>query len=250
MMYEKKKAKGSKTLDQRNTEDAREEHRVQKLISNWGYCSRRKAEALIEQGKVTINGKVAVLGDKASEKDNILAEGNWVRPERKIYVMFNKPRHCATALEDKFQKTIMSYIHLKERVFPIGRLDFNTTGLLLLTNDGDFANQIMHPRYEIKKTYAVELDRMIDTRSIKRIERGLELDDGMTAPARVEKLQRNKIEVTIHEGKNRIIRRMMKLLGYHVVSLERVRIGRLELGNLPVGKTRPLTEEDKQKIFS
>ncbi|MBN2142487.1 rRNA pseudouridine synthase [Candidatus Woesearchaeota archaeon] len=225
------------------------EHRVQKLISNWGYCSRRKAEALIEQGQVKINGQVAKLGDKASANDNILVEGKLVRPEKKIYIMFNKPKHCATALEDKFQKTIMSFIHLKERVFPIGRLDYNTTGLLLLTNDGDFANSIMHPRYEIKKSYAVELDKPIDTRTLKRIEHGVMLDDGMTAPGKARKLQRNKVEIMIHEGRNRIIRRMMKALGYHVVSLERTRIGRLELGSLKPGQIRHLSEEDKEKIF-
>ena len=127
-------------------------HRVQKLLSNYGYCSRRKAEELIELGEVKVNGKVISLGDKATENDEITVNGRIVKAPKRIYLIFHKPTRCVTALEDKYHKTIFEYINLKERVFPIGRLDYNTSGLLLLTNDGDFANRIMHPRYEVKKT--------------------------------------------------------------------------------------------------
>ena len=157
--------------------------------------------------------------------------------------------YCITALKDDFKKTIMEYIDIKERVFPIGRLDFNTSGLLILTNDGDFANLIMHPRYEIKKTYYVVLTEGFYEEDAGLIENGIMLDDGKSAPAKVNIVRRNEIEITIHEGKNRIIRRIMKKLGYEIKSLQRIRIGSLDLGNLKSGCYRNLTENDKKKIF-
>ena len=123
-------------------------HRVQKLLSNYGYCSRRKAEEIIKQGRVRVNDKLITIGDKASEEDKIYVDDKLVEKEKKVYLMFNKPVKCVTALNDNKFKTVMDYIKIKERVFPIGRLDYLTSGLLLLTNDGDFANKIMHPRYK------------------------------------------------------------------------------------------------------
>ena len=226
-----------------------ETHRVQKLLSNYGFCSRRKAEELIIAGKVQVNGKVVKIGDQATEADKITVDGKPVFVQKKLYIIFHKPTGCATALEDKFQRTIMHYIKLRERVFPIGRLDFNTSGLLLLTNDGDFANSIMHPRYEVKKTYLVETKEPIEQSDLGKIEHGVKLDDGMTSPAKTKQTAPNKAEIVIHEGKNRIIRRMMGFLGYHVLSLQRIRIGKLELGNLQPGKYRQMTEDEKKLIF-
>ena len=225
-------------------------HRVQKLLSNYGYCSRRKAEELIIEGKVKVNGKTITIGDKASENDEISVDDKVVNKEKKIYLVFNKPIHCVTALTDERQKTIMQYIKIKERVFPIGRLDFNTSGLLLLTNDGDFANSIMHPRYEINKTYLVETEEPVDDNSIRDIEKGLLLEDGKTSPAKVKKIKDCFIEITIHEGKNRIIKRMMKKLHYIVKSLERVRIGNLELKGLKLGEFRDLSKGEREKLKS
>ena len=225
-------------------------HRVQKLLSNYGYCSRRKAEELIEEGRVKVNNKQITIGDKASGDDKIYVDDKLVSKERKIYLVFNKPVHCVTALNDQHHKTIMHYIKIKERIFPIGRLDYNTSGLLLLTNDGDFANRVMHPRYEVNKTYRVEVNKPIDNHSVKKIEKGILLEDGKTSSARARKLEDNIIEITLHEGKNRIIRRMMEKLGYSIRFIERIKIGGLELGRLRQGESRKLSKKEMEMVFS
>ena len=224
-------------------------HRVQKLLSNYGYCSRRKAEELIKEGRVKVNGKTISIGDKASEEDEISVDDMAVKKEEKVYLMFNKPIGCVTALRDERYKTVMDYIKIKERVFPIGRLDYNTSGLLLLTNDGDFANNIMHPRYEIKKTYLAEINRPINSKFISMIEKGVVLDDGRTSLAKVKKHNPQLIEITIHEGKNRIIRRILNKLGFGVKSLERIRIGKLSMGGLEQKKYVNLSIEELDNIF-
>jgi len=137
----------------------------------------------------------------------------------------------------------MDYIKIKERVFPIGRLDYNTTGLLLLTNDGDFANKIMHPRYEINKTYLVHIDKPITQEQIKQIENGVELKDGLTSTSKINVINPKKLEITIHEGKNRIVRRIFNKLEFEVISLKRIKIGNLKL-NLKIGQYRELTEQE------
>lgn len=224
-------------------------HRVQKILSNRGYCSRRKAEILIEQGLVKVNGKKITIGNKAELDAKITVKEKIVPIQKKVCLLFHKPIGCVTALKDKQYKTVMDYIKIKERVFPIGRLDYNTSGLLLLTNDGDFANSIMHPRYEIKKTYLVELVNPINNQDLKVIRDGVELEDGKTRPARVKKHNPKLLEISIHEGKNRIVRRMFKEIEHRIVSLKRVKVGKLDLGELEVGKYRILTEKDKKLIF-
>jgi len=224
--------------------------RVQKLLSNYGYCSRRKAEELIEQGKVRVNDKVISLGDKASESDKIYVEDKLVKKQKKIYLMFHKPIGCVTALKDDQYKTIFDYINFKERIFPIGRLDYNTSGLLLLTNDGDFANKVMHPRYETKKTYLAKIDGLISGKQIRLIEEGVEIKDGKTRPAKVKVPKKGFLEITIHEGKNRIIRRMLQEVGMKTITLERTKIGKLGLGKLKQKEYKNLTEKDINDIFS
>jgi len=225
-------------------------HRVQKLLSNYGYCSRRKAEELIKQGRVRVNNKIITIGDKAKETDDIYVNDELVKKQQKVYLMFNKPLGCVTAVKDPIFDTVMDYVKVKERVFPIGRLDYNTSGLLLFTNDGDFANNVMHPRYEIKKTYLVGLRDKITDKQIKQIEKGVMLEDGKTSPANVKKQNPNLIEITIHEGKNKIIRRILKKIDLKIRFLKRIRIGKLELKDLKEGKYRFLTEKDKEKIFA
>ena len=223
-------------------------HRVQKLLSNYGYCSRRKGEELIEQGRVQVNGKIISLGDKATESDEIKVDGKIISSEKKIYLMFHKPINCVTALTDSRYKTVIDYINLKERIFPVGRLDYKTSGLLLLTNDGDFANNIMHPRYEIKKTYLVRLERELTSNEINQLKKGVELTDGKTRPARVL-AHGTEVEITIHEGKNRIVRRMFDVLKIKVLSLKRIKVGKLSLGDLKSGKYKILSEKQKKLIF-
>ncbi|MBT4824822.1 rRNA pseudouridine synthase [Candidatus Woesearchaeota archaeon] len=224
-------------------------HRVQKLMSNYGYCSRRKAEEIIQEGRVKVNNKPITIGDKATETDKIYVDGKLVNKERKVYFMFHKPVGCVTALKDDKYRTIMDFIRIKTRVFPIGRLDFNTSGLLLLTNDGDFANKIMHPRYEIKKTYLAGLFNPINDVKIKQIEEGVELNDGKTSPAKVKRLDEKHIEIMIHEGKNRIVRRILKKLDLNARFLKRIRIGKLNLGDLEEGDYQVLTQKEKKLVF-
>lgn len=217
--------------------------RVQKILSNRGYCSRRKAEQLIQQGRVRVNSRIITIGDKASEDDQIYVDNKPVPEQKKVYIKFNKPAGCVTALADRHEKTVMDYINIKERVFPVGRLDKQTSGLLLLTNDGDFANRIMHPRYEIKKTYLAVIDRPMMKKHVRMIESGIKLEDGMTSPARVVRNSPQIVEITIHEGRNRIVRRILENLGFSVISLTRTCIGRLEIGGLPEGKYEFISEK-------
>ncbi|MFH0859894.1 MAG: pseudouridine synthase [Candidatus Altiarchaeota archaeon] len=224
-------------------------HRVQKLLSNLGYCSRRQAEELIRAGWVKVNGETVTVGGKASETDVITVGGKVVKGEDRVYLMFHKPTGCVTAVRDPRFKTVMDYLRIKERVFPIGRLDRDTSGILLLTNDGDFANSVMHPRYEVKKRYVVVLDKPVKQDVKRKIERGITLEDGKTAPAKSNILAENTLDITIHEGKNRIIRRMMKALGYNVKTLKRVSIGNLKLGTLKPGEYRNLTKNEITQIF-
>jgi pseudouridine synthase len=230
--------------------DMSQSYRVQKLLSNYGYCSRRKAEELIQEGRVAVNGRIISIGDKASADDRIAVDGKVVRSRKKVYLMLNKPTGCVTALKDRQYRTVMDCIKIRERVFPVGRLDFNTSGLLLLTNDGDFSNNIIHPSKEITKTYLVQLDRPITNALLHRIRDGIDIDGKRTCKAKARKVCSDLIEITIHEGRNRIVRRMFSAIGFKVISLKRTRIGSLELGDLGVGRYRSLTEADKRLIFS
>ncbi|NQU78903.1 rRNA pseudouridine synthase [Candidatus Woesearchaeota archaeon] len=228
--------------------------RVQKIIANAGVCSRRKAEDLIEQGRVSVNGKVITIGSKADLfTDVILVDEKKLPKPPKIYLAFNKPPDCLTTLDDpKGRKTILDYVKLNYRIIPVGRLDFLTQGLLLLTNDGDFANHVMHPRYEVKKSYLVFLDKRFSSKDLELIRKGVDIGDVITKPANAKFASpaQDVVEITLHEGQNRIVRRMMKMLGYSVKRLIRTRVGPVELGNLAQGKQRNLTQEEIEKILS
>ena len=224
------------------------EERVQKIIANSGYCSRRHAEELISKGKVTVNGNIIKLGDKADlETDEIMVGDTQIEQARKIYIMLNKPKHYEVTLSEKVDRNVMKLIPISERVFPVGRLDKNTTGLLLLTNDGDFANKITHPRYEKEKTYFVKLDKRLEDKDIKELEKGVNLTD-VYIKAKLKKYHNDTFEVTIHEGKKWIIKRMFFKLGYYVQELSRTKIGKLRL-DVKVGKWRFLTKKEVEELM-
>jgi len=219
--------------------------RVQKIISNAGFCSRRKAEQLIEKGRVKVNGKTISIGDKANPDDKITIDNRTLMKPKKVYLMLNKPKKYLTSLSDPSNKqTIMNLIRIKERVIPVGRLDFMTEGLLILTNDGDFANKIMHPRYEIEKTYVVTLKDPITNDQLEQIKKGIKLEDGIAKAKATIGKDKKIVTIKIHMGKNRVIRRMMKALGHQIFRLQRVAIGKLKLGDLESGKHRFLSKKE------
>ena len=228
------------------------QERIQKIISQCGIASRRAAEELIQEGVVTVNGKVAELGMKADlGKDHIKVNGKLISsPASHLYLILNKPPKCITAMHDPEKRPIiLDYLkRVKGRVFPVGRLDFNSEGLLILTNDGELANAVMHPKKKIPKTYRVKINGFLDDKEKLQLETGLRLDDGMTKPAKVRiinKLKANSwISITIHEGKNRQVRRMMDRVGHSAIKLIRTKIGCLQLGTLKPGEYRYLTDEE------
>ena len=230
-----------------------EEMRLQKYIASAGVCSRRAAEEYIKNGRVKVNGKlVCELGVKVTAKDTVLVDNKKIEiEENKIYLMLNKPHGYITTMSDeKNRRCIKDLIHEKERVFPLGRLDRDTTGLLILTNDGDFANKVMHPSKEIYKTYIAKIDKEIKLEDLEKLENGVDIGDFITSKAKIKEINSKTIEVKICEGKNRQVRRMFSALGYEVLKLHRSKVGNLELGNLQIGKYVKLTEKDIKKIFN
>lgn len=223
--------------------------RLQKIIAASGITSRRKAEELIEQGRVLVNGVKATIGQSADPaKDKILVDGSIVSSRKKIYAILHKPKEVIVAKHDPdSRKTIYelpSVINLPEPVIHVGRLDYMSEGLLLLTNDGDFANKMMHPRYEVEKTYQLRVEPILKPEDAEKIVKGLYIDGKKTSPAQIEMLEKNLFEITLHEGRNRIIRKIMESLGYKVYMLKRVRIGRLGLGKLKPGEVRLLAHSE------
>jgi 23S rRNA pseudouridine2605 synthase len=188
------------------------------------------------------------LGDKADpDKDEINVNGTIIQKSKPIYIMLNKPRHYEVTLSPNVEKNVLDLVPIRERIFPVGRLDKNTTGLLLLTNDGDFANKITHPRYEKEKTYFVKLDKKITDRDIKEVEAGIRLSDGYIK-GKIKMYHRDQLEVTIHEGKKWIIKRMFFKLGYYVSELSRTKIGNLRM-DVKIGKWRFLTRKEIDELM-
>ncbi len=235
-----------------------EKIRLQKLLSDSGYCSRRKAEALIGQKRVQVNGRPVKLGDKATARDRITVDGELVFIPRKKnfrYIMMNKPRGYVTTLADEQGRRCVTDLleGIDERVYPVGRLDKNSEGLLLFTNDGAFANGIMHPSREITKTYRVTVRPPVSEEQLARMSVGVQLDDGfVTSPAnivtQVKEANRVVLLVTIHEGKKREVRRMCDAVGLEVARLRRISIGPVKLGMLRPGTWRDLTSEELRAL--
>ena len=229
--------------------------RLQKYIAMCGVASRRAAEQLIADGRVCVNGeKVTEQGVKVEVgADNVKVNGKLIKPSGKTYyVMLNKPVGYVSTVKDQFERpTVIDLIgsEINERIVPVGRLDYDTEGLLLLTNDGDFTYKVTHPKHNIDKTYIAVLRGGISIKGLAQLRSGVRLDDGfMTSPAKVEMLDavdgHTTIKITIHEGKNRQVRRMFEAVGSKVVELQRISIGSVELGNLPLGRWRHLTSHE------
>lgn len=232
--------------------------RLQKVIAEAGIASRRKAEELIAQGRVKVNGeKVTQMGIQVSKKDIVEVDGVEIGKEEKVYFLLNKPKKTiCSAHDEKGRDTVVDLVACKQRIFPVGRLDYETTGLLLLTNDGEFANALMHPRNHISKTYEVGVTGVITDEMCAMLERGIELEDGKTLPAEVLVLsrsaKRNKtvLQITIQEGRNREIRRMMEYFHTEVTRLNRISYAFLDLGNLRQGQYRKLRMYEVRKLLS
>lgn len=231
--------------------------RLNKFIANAGICSRRKADELIQSGKVNVGGRIVTdLGVKINPaRDKVFVNHRQVVVmDKPVYIVFNKPKDCITTSSDeRGRTTVMDYVRLKERIFPIGRLDRNTTGVLLLTNDGEFANRLMHPKFEIKKTYKVTLDPSLKPHDADKLVQGVRLSDGMTQPAEIYYLPEGKkkvIGIVIHEGRNRQVHRMFEALGYEVEKLDRVAYADITYEGLPHGRWRHLTKQEMQKLKS
>ena len=232
--------------------------RLQKYIALCGVASRRAAEKLIEQGLVSVNGKVVTeQGVKVTPKDRVTVDGQVILPEKKkYYIMMNKPTGCICAVsDDRGRECVVDLVkqEIPARLFPVGRLDYDTSGLLLLTNDGDFMQKLTHPSFEIWKTYRAVVKGVPTEKNIFDFAAGIELEDGKTAPAVLEVVGykgKNAIaEVSIKEGRNRQVRRMMEACGHPVISLERISIEALELGDLKPGAWRNLKEKDFEALF-
>ena len=231
--------------------DPNEQIRLNKFMSNAGICSRREADEFIQQGLVKVNGQVVTeLGTKISHSDVVEYDEKVVALESKCYILLNKPKDCVTTSDDpNGRTTVMDLVKgaCNERIYPVGRLDRNTTGVLLLTNDGDLASKLTHPKYVKKKIYHVWCDRDIAEEDMQRIADGIELEDGpihADAISYATETDRNQAGIEIHSGRNRIVRRIFESLGYHVTKLDRVYFAGLTKKNLPRGRWRYLTQEE------
>ena len=232
--------------------------RLQKVIAQAGIASRRKAEELIKEGKVKVNGVVVTeLGTKVSSKDEITVNDRIIEKEAKEYYLLNKPRGVVTTTsDDKNRKTVMDYFDdVDKRIYPIGRLDYDTKGLLLLTNDGELANVLMHPSHHVEKTYIAKLDNYLNPADLMKLKSGIDIDGTVCKPTRVKlrdnskKRNSSSVEITIVEGRNHIVKRVFKELGYKVVKLTRTTYAFLNLEGLRNGEYRALTIKEVKKLY-
>lgn len=224
--------------------------RLNKYLADCGVGSRRECDKLIADGCVKINGKIASLGANVEENDSVSVNGRRVTPKTKnYYIMLHKPKGCVTTVKDDLgRKTVMDFVDIKARLFPVGRLDYDTEGLLILTNDGDVANKLTHPKNNVEKVYVARLSGSLTEAERQTLERGVEIDGRKTMPARVKILAKDehhtRVEVTITEGRNRQVKKMFESVGKEVEFLKRVAEGELRLGGLQRGKYRFLNDRE------
>ncbi|MFH2105194.1 MAG: pseudouridine synthase [Parcubacteria group bacterium] len=226
--------------------------RINKYLTTAGYCSRRQADRLIEQGLVAINGQPASLGQQVEKGDEVRAEGQIVKldeDKKKVYLAFYKPVGVICTTDEEAKDNIVSYINYPERVYPVGRLDVVTSGLIIMTNDGELVNKVSRRENKVEKEYLVKVDREVTDGFIKKLQGGIDIDGYFTLPAKAEKLGDKKISLTIIEGKNQQVRRMCEAEGYKVHKLVRRRIGELTLEGLRPGKYKVLSENRIKKYL-
>lgn len=232
--------------------------RIQKVIANRGYCSRRKAEELLKKGKIKVNGKIVnELGTLVSDSDLIEIEGNILGREEKEYVLLYKPRGVITSTsDDKHRKTVLDIVKSKKRLYPVGRLDYDTSGILLLTNDGELTNKLIHPRCEIEKTYIAKVKGLVNKENLIKLSKGVIIDNYKTAPAKArlkkydKKTDTSIVELTIHEGKNHQVKKMFNTLGFDVLKLKRETFSFLNLLGLTSGEYRYLTPKEVKILYN
>ena len=232
--------------------------RLQKYLAECGVASRRKCEEYILQGKVKVNNKIITeLGTKINpEKDKVTFEGKEVKKEnKKVYILLNKPIGYVTTAEEQFGRDkVLDLVKVKERIVPVGRLDMYTSGALILTNDGDFVYKVTHPKHEITKTYTVTIHGIITKQEVEQLSNGVKIDDYITKPAKVKILKTDeeknisRIEITIHEGKNRQVRKMCEAIGKKVIALHRSKIGNIGVKDLKLGQWRYLKENEVKQL--
>lgn len=231
--------------------------RLQKVIANSGYCSRRKAEELICNGEVKVNGKIVTeLGTCVDKSDAITVSGKSLTYEQKEYILLNKPRGVITSANDeKGRKTVLDLIDTDKRLYPVGRLDYDTTGALLLTNDGELANLLMHPKNNIEKLYIAKVNGFVDKDSLIKLAKGVYIDNFKTSKANVrlkkydKKTNTSIVEIIIHEGKNHQVKKMFEAVGYEVLKLKRERISFLTIDSLKSGEYRYLSLKEVKKLY-
>lgn len=231
--------------------------RLQKLIASTGLSSRRKAELLIASGRVSVNGKVVTeLGTKVDPgRDHVKVDGKHLTSAQPfVYLLLHKPKNVMSTLDDPGGRpTVKDFLRgVSVRVFPVGRLDFDSEGLMLLTNNGDLSQALLHPRYHVPKTYLIKVKGVLTDEEIKKLERGVKLEDGMTSPAYVKKVRKVEanswLEITIREGRKHQVKRMLETVGHLVIKLMRIRMGPLSLGNLEPGEFRFLTDREANAL--
>ena len=235
------------------------EERLQKYLASCGIASRRKCEEYIFQGKVQVNGKIVTeLGTKINPyKDIVKFDGKIVKQTKKlVYILLNKPIGYVTTAEDQFGRdTVLDLVKVSERIVPVGRLDMYTSGALILTNDGDFVYKVTHPKHEIEKTYTVTVKGIVENSEVEQLKNGVKIDDYITKPAKVKILKTDtekdisRLEITIHEGKNRQVRKMCEAIDRKVLALHRSKIGKIGVKNLELGKWRFLQTNEVQELI-
>ncbi|SPF68923.1 Rsu family of pseudouridine synthase signature [Propionibacterium ruminifibrarum] len=239
-------------MSQTNSSQASEGIRLQKVLSQAGVASRRASEIMIDEGRVEVNGRIVTeQGMRVDpERDTIRVDGARIpAPRRHMYLLLNKPRGVVSTMDESQDRgTLAQYVPRHQRLYHVGRLDTDTEGLIILTNDGEFAHRLAHPSYEVRKTYLVETEGVMDSKTLRRLEKGLRLEDGPIKPDRVKLVSRGPsrtlVQITLHSGRNRIVRRMMDSVGHPVRRLARIGIGPVRLGDLASGDTRELTREE------